>query len=187
MSIISNTLLALSMSVDAFAVAISKGVVLRKPKLTYAMRIGMIFGLVETATPILGWCLGVVASQFIESIDHWIAFTILAAVGGKMVMEGLQKEPKEHRESHKIHVLIITAIGTSIDSMAVGVTLALMEANIWILSMMIGAATFAMTTIGIMAGHYIGTKAGKIAEILGGLYLIAMGTKILFEHLGIAV
>lgn len=184
MSIVSNVILAFSMSADAFAAAISKGVVLRKPKLTEAMRIGFIFGSIETLTPIIGWLVGIVASRFIESIDHWVAFTILAVIGGKMIYEGFQQEHKERRESHKLHVLIFTAIGTSIDAMAVGVTLALIDANIWITAVMIGAATFLMATIGIMTGHYIGKKAGKAAEILGGLCLFAIGSKILFEHLG---
>lgn len=187
MSIISNTVLAFSMSADAFAAAIGKGVVLRKPKITYALRIGMIFGVVETLAPIIGWLVGLAASRFIESIDHWVAFTILSAIGGKMIFESFQQEQKERKESHKISILILTAIGTSIDAMAVGVTLALIDANIWIMAAMIGMATFIMATIGIMMGHYIGTKAGKIAEALGGLCLIAIGTKILFEHLGIAM
>lgn len=187
MSIISNTVLAFSMSADAFAAAVSKGVVLRKPKLTEAMRIGFIFGSIETITPIIGWLVGLVAGRFIESIDHWVAFFILVIIGGKMLYQGFQHEEKERRESHKLHVLILTAIGTSIDAMAVGVTLALIDANIWITAAMIGTATFLMATTGIMIGHYIGTKAGKAAEILGGVCLIAIGNKILLEHLGVII
>lgn len=185
MTIVSNTILAFSMSADAFAAAVSKGVVLRKPKLTEAMRIGLIFGSIETITPIIGWCIGIVTNRFIESIDHWLAFIILTVIGGKMIYEAFQQEKKEPLESHKLSVLILTAIGTSIDAMAVGVTLAYIDANIWITAGMIGAATFLMASIGIMTGHYIGTKAGKAAEVLGGLCLIAIGTKILLEHLGL--
>ena len=185
MNIISNTILAFSMSADAFAAALAKGVVLRKPKFSYAIRIGIIFGVIEASTPIIGWLIGVVASQFIQSISHWVAFAILVAIGSKMVFEGLQKEQKELRESHKLYVIILTAIGTSIDAMAVGVTLALVEVNIWVVSAVIGAATFMMATIGIMTGHYIGKRAGKAAEILGGLCLIVIGSKILFQHFSI--
>ncbi len=185
MSVISNTILAFSMSADAFAASVSKGVALRKPKITYAMRIGAIFGVVEMLTPIIGWFIGIIASRFIASVDHWIAFAILTAVGGKMIFEGLQNEHGEKKESHKISVLILTAIGTSIDAMAVGVTLALIDVNIILMAVMIGTATFIMSSIGIMTGHYIGAKSGKIAEILGGLCLIAIGTKILCEHLGL--
>ena len=184
MAVISNTILAFSMSADAFAASLSKGVSLRKPRLSEAVRIGFIFGVVETITPVIGWCIGLAASGFIESIDHWVAFFILLAVGGYMILEGLQKEHGEKKESHKLSMLILTAIGTSIDAMAVGVSLALIDINIWMMAGMIGAATFVMATIGIMTGHYIGMKWGKIAEIFGGLCLITIGSKILFEHLG---
>lgn len=184
MSLLSNTILAFSMSADAFAASISKGVALRKPKLFDAMKIGLVFGVVEAITPIIGWLVGVAASGYIEAIDHWIAFFILIAIGGKMIGEGLGSEHKERRESHKLHILVLTAIGTSIDAMAVGVTLALIDVNIWLMAAMIGAATFIMVTIGIMTGHYIGQRAGKIAEILGGLCLMLIGTHILLTHLG---
>lgn len=184
MSAISNTLIAFSMSADAFAAATSKGVALKKPKLGYAMRIGLIFGSVETLTPVIGWLLGLMASSFMASFDHWVAFTILSLIGGKMIYEGLHNEAGERKESHKISVLILTAIGTSIDAMAVGATLALLNISIWVMAAMIGAATFLMATIGIMTGHYIGTKAGKTAEVLGGLIMIAIGTKILADHTG---
>lgn len=184
MSFVSNTIIAFSMSADAFAAAIGKGVALQKPKLSYAMRIGLVFGGVETMTPIIGWTLGMMASGFIASVDHWVAFTILCIIGSKMIYEGFHNVHAERKESHKLSILILTAIGTSIDAMAVGATLALLNVNIWIMAFMIGAATFTMATIGIMTGHYIGTKAGKIAEVLGGLCLITIGTKILIEHLG---
>ena len=184
MSMISNTVIAFSMSADAFAVAVSKGVALRKPRLTYAMRIGLIFGGVETLTPLIGWVLGTMASSFIASVDHWVAFVLLTLIGGKMMYEGLSAETKERKESHSLGILLLTAVGTSIDALAVGATLALLNINIWLMAGMIGLATFTMVTIGIMTGHYIGSKAGKIAEILGGLCLIAIGSKILFEHLG---
>jgi putative Mn2+ efflux pump MntP len=185
MSLISNTIIAFSMSADAFAAAISKGVALKKPRLRYALRIGLIFGGVETITPIIGWGLGRIASGFIESIDHWVAFTLLSLIGLKMIYEGFQNDSAERKESHKLSVLIITAIGTSIDAMAIGATFAFLDSNIWMMAAMIGFASFTMATIGIMMGHYIGTKAGKIAEILGGICLILIGSKILIEHLGL--
>lgn len=185
MSTLSNTLLAFSMSADAFAASVSKGTKLQKPRLADAARIGLVFGAIETLMPVIGWCLGFAASRFIESVDHWVAFAILAAIGSKMIHEGLQEEEKPKKESRQKKMLLLTAIGTSIDSMAVGVTLALVNADILIMAAMIGMATFTMSTIGIMTGHYIGSKAGKVAEILGGLCLIAIGTKILLEHTGI--
>lgn len=184
MSLISNTVLAFSMSADAFAASLSKGVSLRKPKLREAMRIGAIFGMVEALTPLMGWLIGLAASRYIATIDHWVAFSILALIGGKMILEGLDDVHTARRDSHKLHVLILTATCTSMDAMAVGVTLALMDADIILTSLMIGGATFLMATTGIMTGHYIGSKAGKIAEIFAGICLIAIGTKILFAHLG---
>lgn len=183
MSIISNTIIAFSMSMDAFAAAIGKGISLRKPSVGYAMRIGLVFSAVEMLALIIGWLIGLMASGSISSIDHWVAFAILLAIGSKMIYEGIHNSEIERKEAHKLSFLILTAIGTSIDSMAVGATLALLEANILLMTSIIGAATFCMSTLGIMMGHYLGTKAGKVAEVLGGLCLIAIGTKILVEHL----
>lgn len=186
MSLVSNTVLAFSMSADAFAASIAKGVALRKPKLGDALRIGFIFGIIETLTPIIGWLIGKASSRYIEAFDHWIAFGILAAIGAKMLWEAASgNEETPPQESHKFSVLILTAIGTSIDAMAVGATLALIDANIWITALMIGGATWLMATIGIMTGHYIGQKAGKIAEAMAGICLIAIGTSILLQHLGV--
>jgi putative Mn2+ efflux pump MntP len=184
MSFISNSVIAFSMSTDAFAAAIGKGTAMRKPRLTEAMRIGAIFGVVETITPIIGWLAGLAASSFITEVDHWVAFTILGLVGGRMVFESFRHAEAEHApKEHKLHILILTAVGTSIDAMAVGATLAFIDVNIWIAAGMIGIVTFIMATIGIMAGHHMGLRVGKIAEALGGLFLIAIGTKILIEHL----
>lgn len=184
MGVTSNTVLALSMSADAFAVAVSKGTTLRTTKITHAMKIGAIFGVVEAITPVIGWCLGTIASRFIESIDHWIAFILLSAIGCKMIFEGTTQH-QEQRKNPRPHLLFLTAIGTSMDALAVGITLAIINADILLIAIMIGTATFVMTTIGIMAGRYIGNKAGKIAEIAGGLCLITIGGNILVTHLGL--
>jgi manganese efflux pump family protein len=185
MSLISNTALAFSMSADAFAASVAKGVKLKRPKLSGALRIGAIFGFVETLTPLIGWAIGIMASRYIEAIDHWVAFAILGGIGGNMVYESLKAAGEdEARESHRLGVLILTAISTSIDSMAVGVTLALVKVDIFVMAAMIGGATFLMATIGIMTGHYLGTRVGKLAELGAGLCLIAIGSKILLEHLG---
>lgn len=155
MSAVSNAALAFSMSADAFAASIGKGSVLRNPRLSQAMRIGFIFGAVKTLTPLLGWLAGRAASHFIESVDHWIAFTILALIGGKMILDGWRKEEEERPSPHKLHLLLLTAFATSIDAMAVGASLALINSDILLISLMIGSATFLMSTIGIMTGHYL--------------------------------
>lgn len=187
MSIVSTTVLAFSMSADAFAVSVAKGATLQKPRWRDALRSGAIFGTVEAITPVIGWLLGVAASRYIEAIDHWAAFLILLAVGGKLVWESFQPEDEaaEKPQRHGLGVTILTAIGTSIDAMAVGVTLAFVDANIWLTAAAIGGATCLMVTLGFMTGHYIGSKVGKYAERLGGLALIGIGTHILLSHTGV--
>lgn len=185
MSIFSTAALAFSMSADSFAAAVGKGVSMPRPKIGDAARIGLIFAAVETVTPIIGWLAGLTAKDVIAAYDHWIAFIILSLVGGKLIVESLEKDRAEEKTNHKPGILILTAIGTSIDAMAVGVTFALLDIGIWVSALAIGAATFLMATLGIMTGHCIGTRGGRIAEALGGAVLILIGTKILLDHLGL--
>ena len=191
MSALSTTILAFSMSADAFAASISKGTALRRPRLWEAVRTGLVFGGVETLTPIVGWLLGLAAASYIAAIDHWIAFAILGGLGVKLIVESLGQadEPRSKAKPrrHGLGILLLTALGTSVDALAVGVTLAFVNANILITALAIGAATFTMATIGLMTGHYIGSRAGHWAEFLGGLGLIAIGTAILCEHLQLIV
>jgi putative Mn2+ efflux pump MntP len=155
MSNIANSVIAVSMSADAFAASISKGMVVRAPSLRYALRIGFIFGAVEAITPLIGWLIGMMASDVIGAVDHWIAFAILALIGIKMMYESTHNTEETPRPSPTLRILILTAIGTSMDAMAVGMTFALLDVNIWFMAALIGFATFAMSTIGVMAGHYI--------------------------------
>ena len=176
-------LLALSMSSDAFAAALGKGARLDRPTLGEALRTGLIFGSIEAITPVLGWAAGRAASSYIEAFDHWIAFALLAVIGGKMIWDSLRRaEEAEKPQRHSFAALVITAIGTSIDALAVGVTLALIDANIIVNALAIGAATFTMVTIGVMTGRYLGEKFGRAAEAAGGVILIVIGVKILLEH-----
>jgi putative Mn2+ efflux pump MntP len=176
-------LLALSMSSDAFAAAIGKGARLDRPSLGEALRTGLIFGSIEAVTPVIGWALGKSASRYIEAFDHWIAFGLLLVIGGKMIWDSLQRSEEEEKpQRHGLGVLIVTAIGTSIDALAVGVTLALVDANIIVNALAIGAATFTMVTIGILTGRYLGEKFGRYAEAAGGVVLIVIGINILIEH-----
>jgi manganese efflux pump family protein len=176
-------LLALSMSSDAFAAALGKGARLDRPGLGEALRTGLIFGSIEAITPVIGWVLGRGASRYIQAFDHWIAFGLLTVIGGKMIWDSLQRsEAEEKPQRHTFAALAVTAIGTSIDALAVGVTLALVGANIIVNALAIGAATFIMVTIGVMAGRYLGEKFGRYAEGAGGVVLIVIGVKILLEH-----
>jgi putative Mn2+ efflux pump MntP len=187
MSALSHAAIALSMSADAFAVSVSKGAV-HRPCWRQALRTGAIFGTVEAITPLIGWALGLAASRHIQEIDHWVAFVILAIVGGKLLYEGFSAEAEGEETAPRkpsIWMIIATAIGTSIDALAVGVSLAFMPLNIWMMALAIGSATFLMATIGMLTGHYIGKWAGKWAERLGGVTLIAIGTHILLSHTGV--
>lgn len=186
MGVLSTAILAFSMSTDAFAVSVGKGAALRKPKLSEAFRTGAIFGAVEGITPVIGWGIGLVASSYVQAVDHWIAFVLLAGIGFKMVQESLTPadDTVEKPARNGLPRLILTAIGTSIDSMAVGVSLSVLSVPIGYTAAAIGFATFTMVTIGLMTGQYLGAKFGKRAEFLGGVALICLGSKILFEHLG---
>ena len=180
MSFLPILLLALSMSADAFAAACGKGASLEKPHWGEALRTGLIFGVIEAITPVIGWAVGRAVGGYIAAFDHWVAFGLLLVIGGKMIWDAFQRDDEEEKpQSHSFLVLAVTALGTSIDALAVGVTLALVGANIVVNALAIGAATFTMTTIGVMAGRFLGDRFGKYAEAAGGIVLIAIGIKIL--------
>ncbi|MGH7116429.1 MAG: manganese efflux pump MntP family protein [Stellaceae bacterium] len=183
MSPLAIVVLAFSMSADAFAAALGKGSALDRPRVGEALRSGLIFGLVEAAMPAIGWGLGTAASVYIAAIDRWIAFALLGAIGAKMVWDGLRRAAHQQRpKRHSTRLLVMTAIGTSIDALAVGVTLALLGVGIIAPALAIGLATFAMTTLGILLGRVLGGKFGRLAEILGGAALIAIGLSIALGH-----
>lgn len=188
MSPISILLIGLAMSTDAFAAAIGKGVAMRKPRFPDALRAGLIFGVIEAVTPIIGWLLGRAAAQYVQAWDHWIAFVLLGALGLHMIIAGLRPESDEapeedNKKSHSFWLLAITGLGTSIDAMAVGAGLAFLDVNILVVAAVIGLCTLTMVTLGIMLGRVLGSLAGKRAEIAGGVILILIGATILYEHM----
>ncbi|PQZ83032.1 MULTISPECIES: manganese efflux pump MntP family protein [unclassified Brevundimonas] len=192
MTPVAIAVLSLSMSADAFAAAIGRGAQ-HRPTLPQALRAGLVFGVIEAVTPLIGFALGVAAAGFVAAIDHWIAFGLLGAVGGKMIWEALKPDedaeedetPTGRAASRGLLALIATAVGTSIDAGAVGVGLALLGANIWLIAACIGFTTFTLATLGLLIGKAAGTRLGKIVELVGGVALIALGLKILLEHLGV--
>lgn len=186
MGFFSSGLLALGMSTDAFAVSLSKGAAIEKPLFRDALRIGAIFGAVEATTPLLGWLIGLLASGFIKDIDHWIAFTILCAVGLKLIYESFRdRQDLLPQKNYSLWILLLTALATSIDAFAVGISLAFVDHNIVIAALSIGLATFVMVTLGVMTGHLLGQKVGVYAGRLGGVLLILIGLKILLSHLSV--
>ena len=184
----SLVILAFAMSTDAFAASIGKGAALRRTRFPEALRIGVIFGTVEAITPVIGWAIGLAATRFVSEWDHWIAFVLLGALGAHMIWEGFKPvEPEANDEKtperKSVWLLAVTALATSIDAMAVGVTLAFADVNIIVAAVAIGLATTLMVTIGIMLGRAIGSLIGKRAEIAGGVVLIAIGITVVYEHL----
>lgn len=188
MSFTSLVLIALAMSTDAFAAAIGKGAAMQKqPRFFQALRIGLLFGVIEAITPVIGWAIGSVAVNWIAEWDHWIAFSLLLVLGGRMIWEGVKQEDetadREEAKDQSITVLALTAVATSIDAMAVGVGLAFVNVSIVEAALLIGLATTIMVTIGILLGRVLGSVIGKKAEILGGIVLIGVGALILYEHI----
>lgn len=185
MNLSATILLAFGMSMDAFAASIGKGATLHKPKFSEAVRTGLIFGAIETLTPLVGWGLGMLASQLILEWNHWIAFILLVFLGGRMIVEGFRGDSDEACEAphrHGFWLLVTTAFATSLDAMAVGVGLAFLQVSIVTTALAIGCATFIMSTLGMMVGRFIGPLLGKRAEILGGIVLIGIGSEILWSH-----
>nr|WP_269439809.1 manganese efflux pump MntP [Pseudomonas sp. CDFA 610] len=185
---ISLIFLALAMSTDAFAAALGKGASLDKPRFIEAVRTGLIFGVIEAITPVIGWSIGQVATRFVESWDHWIAFVLLLVLGLHMIYNGLKQDDEEQEKpgQHSFLILAVTAFATSIDALAVGVGLAFVDVNILVAAAAIGLATTVMVTIGVMLGRALGTVVGKRAEIVGGVVLMLVGATILYEHLSAA-
>ncbi|WBV43197.1 manganese efflux pump MntP family protein [Pseudoroseomonas cervicalis] len=183
MSPVSIAVLALGMSVDAFAAAISRGAGARQVRLAEAMRTGLVFGSVEAVTPLIGWGAGMLAAGALAAVDHWIAFALLGLVGGRMLFEAARRPAEDAPAGRSPWMLLATAVGTSIDAMAVGVSLAFLEAEIWVIAAAIGAATFCMATGGVLFGRLLGRRFGRVAEALAGIALILLGAAILHEHL----
>ena len=183
----SIALIAFAMSTDAFAAAVGKGAALHRPRFGEALRTGAIFGCIEALTPLVGWALGFAAARYVAAIDHWIAFALLGGLGLHMIRAGIRGDagdaPAEKPSRHGFWVLAATGLGTSIDAMAVGVGLALVDVDILPVAAAIGLTTCVMVTLGVMLGRVLGAMAGRRAEVVGGVLLIAVGSAILVEHL----
>lgn len=187
MNMYATMILAFGMSMDAFAAAIGKGASLHRPSVKEALRTGLIFGVIEALTPLIGWAIGIAASRYVMQWDHWVAFTLLFVLGARMIWEGLRKKEsvEEAPQSHSFMLLATTAVATSLDAMAVGVGLAFLQVDIVTTALAIGASTMVMASAGILLGRFLGPVMGKWAEIFGGVVLIGIGSSILVEHLGL--
>lgn len=184
MNLITIILTSFALAMDAFAVSVGGGISLKKPTLKDAVIIATFFGIFQFFMPLIGWVASLSFREFIVSFDHWIAFGLLALIGGKMLYESFQdEEEEESTDFRNLYVLLTLAIATSIDALAVGVSFSVINTPIFLSVITIGIITFIISFLGVFIGDKFGHLFEKQAEIIGGLVLIGIGIKILFEHL----
>ena len=176
-------ILAVGLSMDAFAVAVCKGLSLQKMEWRHGLLAGLYFGGFQAAMPFLGYLLGVRFQAAIASVDHWIAFALLCLIGGGMIREALGKEDEDCDPSLAPAVMVLLAVATSIDALAVGITFAVLKVDVLPAVALIGACTFAISAAGVKIGNVFGARYKAKAELLGGVVLVLIGAKILLEHL----
>lgn len=176
-------ILAVGLSMDAFAVAVCKGLALEKLSLRKMALVGLWFGGFQALMPLLGYFLGTAFQQYIQAFDHWVAFALLSLIGANMIRESLSKEEEHESASLGFRAMLVLAVATSIDALAVGVTFAFLQVNVWLAVSVIGCVTFALSALGVKIGNVFGIKYKSRAEFAGGLILILLGVKILVEHL----
>ena len=185
MGFIDIFLIAVALSMDAFAVAICKGLSVKKVQAKHVLAVGVYFGGFQALMPLIGFLLGFKFESFITSIDHWIAFVLLAIIGGNMIKEAMSKEEDEVNDSFSFRTMLPLAVATSIDALAVGISFAFLGVDIIEAAILIGITTFVLSGIGVFVGNIFGSKYKSKAELAGGIVLILIGLKILLEHLGI--
>lgn len=186
MGFVELLLIGIGLSMDAFAVSICKGLSARNLKWKHYVCIGLWFGGFQALMPTIGYFLGASFEQYITSFDHWIAFALLALIGANMVKEGLSKEEEMGDASFSFRSMLVLAVATSIDALAVGITFGLLpDVQILPSATIIGVTTFLFSAAGLKVGNIFGLKYKSKAEIAGGVILILIGLKILLEHLGI--
>lgn len=179
-------LLAIGLSMDAFAVSICKGLSMKKATLKSQAICGIWFGGFQALMPLTGFYLGTLFAGAIEAFDHWVAFGLLALIGINMLREAFDKETEDHNADLSFHTMLILAVATSIDALAVGISLAMAgNVNIFTAISLIGVTTFLLSAAGVKVGNVFGSRYEKKAEAVGGAILILLGIKILLEHLGV--
>ena len=174
---------AVALSMDAFAVSVSKGLSVRRVRLKHGLITGAYFGGFQALMPLLGFFLASSFAEYIRRFDHWIAFGLLALIGANMLREALSGEDEEMNDSFSFKTMLPLAVATSIDALATGVSFAVTDTNIWLAIALVGATTFALSAAGVKIGNVFGAKYRSGAELAGGLILILMGAKILIEQL----
>lgn len=186
MGILELFILAVGLSMDAFAVSVCKGLSTEKLKAKHYLIIGAWFGGFQALMPTIGYFLGSTFEKYITSFDHWVAFVLLAIIGGNMIREGVSKDEEKANDSFSFKTMSVLAVATSIDALAVGITFGLLpDVNIAAAVSFIGVITFVLSAVGLKVGNIFGLKYKSKAEIVGGVILVLIGTKILLEHLGV--
>lgn len=185
MGLLELFILAVGLSMDAFAVSVCKGLAMPKISVKKAVIVGIWFGGFQALMPALGYLLGSQFKDSITAVDHWIAFILLGIIGGNMIREACSGECEKENDALDIKTMFLLAVATSIDALAVGITFAFLKVNIVAAVSFIGATTFIISAAGVKIGNIFGTKYKAKAELAGGVILILLGLKILLEHLGV--
>jgi len=177
-------LIGVGLSMDAFAVSITLGLTIKKPKLIEILIPGFYFGFFQALMPFIGFFAGTYFTKYVQSFEHWVVFLFLGIIGGKMIKDSFSKD-EEKTDTHPFMFvkMLLLAIATSIDALAVGITFAFFKLNIFIAIFIIGFTTFCISTAGVITGNIFGTRFKSKAELLGGAVLVLIGLKILIEHL----
>jgi putative Mn2+ efflux pump MntP len=184
MGLLEIIIIAVGLSMDAFAVSITLGLSVRKPTIKEILIPGIYFGFFQALMPLIGYFTGINFAAKIQSLDHWIAFVLLGFVGGKMIWESFSKEEKQvNKNPFRFTTMLLLAIATSIDALAVGITFSFFEINIFRAIIITGLTTFCISIAGVKIGNIFGAKYKSKAELMGGAVLILLGIKILVEHL----
>lgn len=186
MGIAELLLMSVGLAMDAFSVAVCKGLGMKKLKWSYGCVIALYFGIFQAAMPLLGYFLGSRFADLIASFDHWVSFALLAVIGGKMIWEACHEDDESSSEFRLDHrELLVLAVATSIDAFAVGIIFAAEKTNVWFSVSMIGAVTFVISLAGVWIGNRFGSRYEKKAEVAGGIILVFIGVKLLLDGLGI--
>lgn len=184
MGIIETSLIAIGLAMDAFSVAICKGLSMQKFEIKKAVIIGLYFGIFQGVMPLLGFLLGGTFAETIEKYDHWVAFVLLAIIGINMIREAFDKD-EEVNDKVDFKSMIWLAIATSIDALTVGITFSFLKVNIGFVALLIAMVTYVLSVLGVLIGNKFGCKYKAKAEVAGGIILLLMGVKIVLEHLTI--
>lgn len=184
MSLLETLLLAFGLAMDAFAVSVASGIAMKNFRIDHALRMATAFGLFQAIMPVIGWLAGIAMQSFMSSFDHWVAFGLLTIIGAKMIYEATRIDDAESGSNpFALYVLLLLALATSVDALAVGITFAMLGSAILLPVAIIGSVTFVLCLAGVRIGNVSGHFFEKKIEIAGGLVLIGIGLKILFQHL----